>query len=207
MSYLNYGKQKYSIATFPSVEWKYSYSAKELEKELSNVLVGQRIKAIYVDLDGYRESLQSKTDFIDLSYMGGTALAVFEKTVLQLMIRVEGMIEYRLFPIWEMRLRRVLDYPPDDMVMADKYFFNAREHDISFDYTDKQVDRITVKGTNTWPFSQSNFDESLAEIAAKKNDLPAEIVLYTESCNICFLGSDLEYSFVVFEAPAVDKAT
>ena len=34
MSYLNYGELEYSIATFPGGEWKYSYSAKELEAEL-----------------------------------------------------------------------------------------------------------------------------------------------------------------------------
>ena len=122
-----------------------------------------------------------------MSYMGGTALVVFEKTVLQLAIHVEGMIEYRHFPIWEMRLRRVFDYAPDDMVMADRYFFNAIDHDVSYDYT--------------WAFPQPNFDEEKADKAAEGNNLPAEIAIYTESCVVRFLGSDLEYYLVYFEAP------
>lgn len=199
--YLSYGKQKYTIADLPDVEWAYSYSAKEFEKELNDLFAGQTLKAIYVDLDGYLEALSSCKDCIDMSYMGGTALVVFEKTVLQLAIHVEGMIEYRHFPIWEMRLRRVFDYAPDDMVMADRYFFNAIDHDVSYDYTDKETKNISVKGTDTWAFPQPNFDEEKADKAAEGNNLPAEIAIYTESCVVRFLGSDLEYYLVYFEAP------
>ena len=46
MSYYIYGKQKYSIASLPNVEWTYSYSAKELEKELSGLFTGKTLKAI-----------------------------------------------------------------------------------------------------------------------------------------------------------------
>ena len=49
--YLNYGKQNYTIADLPDVEWAYSYSAKEFEKELNDLFAGQTLKAIYVDLD------------------------------------------------------------------------------------------------------------------------------------------------------------
>ena len=46
MPYYTYGKQKYIIATLPDVEWTYSYSAKVLERELSNLFIGQKLKAI-----------------------------------------------------------------------------------------------------------------------------------------------------------------
>lgn len=199
--YLQQGKHNYYIAALPDVEWTYSYSAKKFEKELNRLFAGKKLRAIYVDLDGYLEALSSHTNYIDLSYMGGTSLVAFEKTVLQLAIHAEGMIEYRLFPVWEMNLRKVFAYPPDDMVMADNYFYNVLEHDISFDYTDEELLRIDVKGTSTWPFSQPGFDKTAAVLASKKNDLPAEITLHMGSCIIRFLGSDLEYYVVIFDPP------
>ena len=57
-----------------------------------------------------------------------------------------------------------------------------------------------VKGTDSWPFELKNFDEEMGDEAAKKNDLPTEIVLYTESCKIRFLGDEMEYYVVIFEA-------
>ena len=93
--YADDGKLKYLIVDFPDTEWKYSYSAKDFQKKLNVLFAGQTLKSIYVGLDGYLESMHSKTDFIDLSYMGGTSLVVFEKAVFQLIIDVEGMIKYK----------------------------------------------------------------------------------------------------------------
>lgn len=200
-NYLSYGKLKFTIAAFPDTEWTYSYSAKELQEELNMLFSGQKVNAVYVGLDGYLESLHWGKDYIDLSYMGGTSLVVFDKVVLQVAIHVEGMIEYRHFPIWEMRLREVFDYPPDDMLMSDKYFYNAADHEISHDYAGQEVKAITVKGTNTWAFSQPTFDETIAEVAAKKNDLPTEIDILMSTCIIRFVGDELEYYWVFFEEP------
>ena len=205
MSYLQYGKQEYVIATLPDVEWKCCYSAKGLEEELNRTINGHHIKAIYVGLDGYLESMHSKTNFIDLSYMGGTSLILFEKVVLQLAIHTEGMIEYRFFPIWDLRLRKVFDYPPDDMGLSDKYFYNTINHDITYGYLDEKVRSISVKGTSAWAFSQPFFDETIAEVAADKNDLPAEIAFWTDSCVVRFIGDYIEYYYVSFESRQGDE--
>jgi hypothetical protein len=197
---MKYDKQRYAIVTLPDVEWTYSYSAKEYEKDLNKMLKGQNIKAIYVYLYGYLEAFSNHRNYIDMSYLGGTVLVVCDKTVLQLAIHVEGMIEYRSFPIWEMRLREVYDYVPAEMAMAHRCFFNAKDHDISFDYTDKEIKGVIVKGTDMWPIWLKNFNEEKGNEAEKKNDLPAEIVLYTESCTIRFLGDEMEYYVVIFEA-------
>lgn len=197
--YKYYGKQKYLTAVLPDAEWIYSYSAIQLQAELNKLFSGKKLKAIYVSLDGYLEAMHNKVNVIDLSYMGGTALVVFEKTVLQLAIHVEGMFEYRCFPVWEMKLRENYDYPPEDMVMSDRYFFNVADHEITYEYNDKTVHSFTVKGTDTWGFPQPNFDEVIAEEAAQKCDLPGEIILHTNSCDIRFPGDDMEYFWVIFE--------
>ena len=201
MSYLHFEKQDYVIATLPDTEWNCSYSAIGLEEELNLAITGQRVKAIYVDLDGYLESVHSKTNLIDLSCMGGTSLIVFEKSVLQLAIHTEGMIEYRIFPIWDIRLRKAFDYPPEDMLLTDKYFYNAIKHDLTYDYSEKKVRSISVRGTNSWAFSQPFFNETIAEAAAEKNDLPAEIAFLTDLCVVRFVGDSIEYYFVSFESP------
>jgi hypothetical protein len=192
-------KLKYSIVDLPDTPWKYSYSAKALQAELNALFAKQTLRSIYVGLDGYLESMHSETNFIDLSYMGGTSLVVFEKVVFQLDIAVEGMIEYRCFPIWEMKYHEVFDYPPNDMVLSDKYFFNAANHEITCDYANKSINDIVVIGTDTWGFLQPTFDEAAAAAAAKENDLPGEIALRTDDCVIRFVGDSIEYYYMIFE--------
>lgn len=192
-------KLKYSIIDLPDTLWKYSYSAKALQEELNALFARQTLKSVYVGLDGYLESMHSKTNSIDLTYMGGSSLAVFEKAVLQLIIHVEGMIEYRYFPIWEMKHHEVFDYPPDDMALSDKYFFDAANHEITYEYANKRVNHIAVSGTDSWGFFQPIFDETAAEAAAKENDLPTEIAIRTDDCAVRFVGDSIEYYYVIFE--------
>ena len=195
-----FGKQEYVIAELPETPWAYSYSAKGLEEELNRLLTSQRIQAIFVSLDGYLEALHYVQNCIDLSYMGGPALIVMENMVLELAIHAEGMIEYRLFPSRDLTIRRVYDYPPDDMLTGD-YFYDISKHDITFDYIGRRIRDISVKGTDTWGFEHPSFDEAIAEAAARKNDLPTEICFRTDTCVIRFVGSDIEYYLVFFETP------
>ena len=196
---MNVGKVEYYLAILPENEWAYSYSAECLQKELRSLLIGQKLRAVYVDLDGYLQSMHNDVNVIDLSYMGGPALIGFEKTVLQLKIHVEGMIEYRYFPVWELNLRRKFDYPPDDMLMSEKYYFDIANHENTVLYAGKNVDDILVYGTDTWGFSQPHFDETTADFAVKKNDLPTEIAVHTDKCLLRFVADDLEYYWVILE--------
>jgi len=197
--YSYYEKLKYYTAVLPDTEWTYSYSAEELQTELRERFAGTKLRGIYVSLDGYLEALHSSVNTIDLSYMGGTAIIIFDKTVLQLEIYAEGMIEYRCFPAWEMKLREVYDYPPEDMICSEKYYFNAADHEVEFEYTNSLVENISVKGCDTWGFDQSGFDAERAKKAAEKNDLPAEIVLHTDVCEIRIVGEKLEFFWVFFK--------
>ena len=199
--YARYGEKKYIRAYLPDVTWRYCYSAEDLEKELNDFIAGQKLKAIYTDLYGYPEAT-IHTDRIDCSYMGEITLIVFEKTVLELEINVEGVIKYRHFPIWEMKRRTFFDFVPDDMGNTEKYFYDIADGgNISFDYTDREMKSVTVKKTDSWGFAPWDFDETLAARAAKNNDLPAEIVFNTEICAIRFLGDYMEYYYIYFEEP------
>ena len=205
-AYFRFGKRCYSVMQLPDVEWRFSYSATELEKELNRVFSGQVLKEIYVSLEGYLESLGSTTDYIDMSCLGGTSLLVFDSTVLQLAIHAEGMIEYRRFPTYQMSSQLVFDYPPEDMAVTGKYFFNVLGHAVSVDYTGKKAIGISVKRTDAFPFSLAGFDEAKGEEAEKKNDLPSEIDFHTGTCSIRFIGADTEYYVVRFETVEGNKA-
>ena len=199
--YVRDRKEKNSIVVFPDVKWEYCYSAKRLQMKLNSLLAGQRVMGIYVELFGYLESFHWGRDYIDLSYLGGTTFIVFDKTVLQLAIHVEGMIEYRVFPASELTIQEKFDYAPDDMVLSGKYFFNVANHDVTYEYEGTRVTGVVIKRTDDWLFSLSGFDGSLAAVAAKKNDLPSEITIMTDECKIKFLGDVIEYYWVLFENP------
>lgn len=192
-------KEKYFIASLPDGELAYSYSAKQLQAELNELFAGQKLKAIYVGLEGYLETLRNRVNVIDLTYMGGITLIVFDTVVLEFVIHVEGMIAYRCFPAQELKPQEKYDYPPEDLLMSDRYFFDIAGHELAYEYKDKVVKRITVNGTDTWGFSQPSFDEEIAREATEKRDLPTDIVLHTDEFNICFEGDDLEYYYIVFE--------
>ena len=81
--YTKYGrKEHFVIIRLPTYSWIYSYSAKSLQQELNNLLVGQRIQTIYVSLNSYLESMHNDINVIDCTYMGGMILVIFEKTAL-----------------------------------------------------------------------------------------------------------------------------
>ena len=199
MSYFGYGKHKYSIISLPDKEWTYSYSATKFQSELCTLFTGKKLTEIYLELGGYLDSGHNDINLIDLTYMGGSALVLFEKSVLHLNIHVEGMIEYRHFPIWEMNIQNVYDYPPDDLFRSNNYFINVTQHELTFDYFGANVNNITVIGNDTWGFSQPRFDSEIAEAAAEKSDLPTEIVLHTNDCNIRFIGDSIEYYWLRFD--------
>lgn len=142
--YERYGKVEYYKAKLPDTEWAWSYSANELQLKLMSILVGQEIEGIYVGLDGYLESMHNDKNVIDLTYMGGTVLLLFKKIVVEILIHVEGMIEYRCFSRWEIRLQKINDYPPDDMALSEKYYYNVSLHEIDYVFLGQQIGRAHV---------------------------------------------------------------
>lgn len=84
-------------------------------------------------------------------------------------------------------------------LMSDRHFFDAADHEITYEYRDKTVHSFTVKGTDTWGFPQPNFDEVIAEETTQKCDMPAEIILHTDSCEIRFPGDGMKYFGVIFD--------
>ncbi len=190
---------RYYRIELPNGERVYRYSAEKLQQELNALLVGQRIRGLYVCLYGYQNSLHSQTNVIDMSYLGGGgALLVFEKTTLELDIQAIGMIKYRYFPSSAVTITEIANQEPDNLW---DYYFNLEDHNIAFDYQNALVKSVSVKGTNCWAFPQSDYNELLAEQAKERSDLPREIDITTDSCLLRYYADFNEYYWVVMEAP------
>lgn len=99
MSDYGYGEKiEYLTIRLPDTDRNWCYSAEMLKAELNSLLVGQRIQAVCVSLAGFVYALYHAPNIIDLSYLGGSSLLLFEKTALELSFYAVGMLEYRLFP-------------------------------------------------------------------------------------------------------------
>ena len=190
---------RYYRIELPNGKKVYSYSAEKLQQELSALLVGQRIRGLYVCLYGYHNSLHSRTNVIDMSYLGGGgALLVFENTTLELEIQAIGMIKYRYFPSSAVTITEIANQEPDNLW---NYYFSLADHDRTFDYQNSRINSVAVKGANYWAFPQPEFDERIAEKAEERGDLPTEIDIATDSCLLRYYAAIIEYYWVVMEAP------
>lgn len=199
--YSEFGKQPYTVFTLPDAEWTYSYSANKLENELAKHFKRQKLRSIYISLSGYLDSMYSTTDYIDLSCIGGTTLIIFDKLVLQLAIHAEGMFEHRIFPVRDMKMEAVYDYPTENALVAGNGYFNLQDSSVSLEYAEKRVESVSVKGTGLWGgFYLPGFDEETAELAALENDLPSEIQFRTEAGVIRLVGDSIEYYCLYFES-------
>lgn len=189
-----YGKTKYyTILKEPQADWKWCYSAKSLQDELQQVCVGQKIRAVYVDLYAFLERIDGRQDIVDMSYYGGPAHVFFDNVVLTLIFDAEGLLRYGMTPVWEWRIRYTKDYRPLD-AFEKTYLYRVSADDIADPFEDTKVEQIRVSGTDTWPFHTWDFDEDIAEAAASKNDLPAEIKFsLNNGIDLNIYGDSLEY--------------
>lgn len=169
------------------------YTVDELQALLMKKFLRQKLKKMYIDLNGYLESLDLDAHKIDLSYMGGATLLVFEEECIQFLFHGEGMFCCRCFPVSHLTVTERQDYPPDDLWLNERYV-----HDVSTDfilpYENQVVSEIIVKGTNTWGFSQPWFDSEKAALLAWQGKLPNYIDFQLENGNhLWFQGCPIEY--------------
>ena len=201
-----YGEKiEYLTIRLPDTERNWCYSAEMLKAELNSLLVGQRIQAVCVSLEGCVYALYHAPDIIDLSYLGGSSLLLFEKTALELSFYAVGMLEYRLFPVWEAKLRRVYGYVPRESLPSDDLFIDASKCDITNDFAGKRISGAGIIGADYWSIDSSSFDAEKAGAAAEKSDLPAEIILSFDGGRIRFKSEEMENYRVCFEFDSKSK--
>jgi hypothetical protein len=132
--------------------------------------------------------------------MGGTVLMVFSDNIaLELDIRAEGMIAHRFHNVSDLTFQTTKDFPPSDMVLSEKYFFDIKdEFALSFENT--HIETVAVDGTNTYAFSAKNFDEEKAVLAMYQNKLPANIhFILDNGIKFSLFGDAIEYFIIYLE--------
>lgn len=163
----------YTIKIESQKELSWVYSATEFRDALHKEFNGQKLNRLFVSLYGYLASSKRSDNLLDFSYRGGTLLAVFERSVLELVIHVEGMIQYRILPLHEVKIPKYgrTDYPPSDTGFnGDDYYDLSNEFDVTF--VDTVTKGVEVDKTGVYPFDLEGFDEALAAEAEQRGDLP-----------------------------------
>lgn len=165
----------------PEDGWQWCYSAQELENILNNTLIGQKVLSVFVNLAGYLATLNPHPkDAIDLTYLGGQIIVLFEKDALVLNIYSKGVVKYELIPEWLIKKRRICDKFRSSMITSENYYFDLKNHQFSCEFTGLKVTKIEVYGTDSWGLAINGFDEIRAEGSGNMNQLPHKILFYLE---------------------------
>ena len=192
-----HGKIEYYEIHLPEHELETVYSAEELCADLSSLLTGKTLKKILVGLYGFIDSSQHTENSLDFSYMGGASLLLFDNLAVELCIHAEGMIQYHVYDdIDPGAFVKKTGYAPEDTYSSDTYFYDIAPL-LTLKYENSWVKSVEVFPTDTWPFSQSWFDEAKAEASGH---LPNLIKLnMSNGVRVCFQGDSIEYYFMWLE--------
>lgn len=201
--YAEYGRVHYTVVSIENYEKQWSYSTTELKKTLEETCLNQKLERVYVHLNGYLQAFHYEDNEIDLTYMGGPTLLVFEKVAIVIDIMGEGLVRFGMFPIWELKRRDVFDYSPDDMLMNETYYFDAGSR-LHLEFENQRVLAVSVKATTIGrAFNTGHgFDRDKADCAEKAGELPNAVEFHLANGNTVYLvGDDIE-NYWVGVAPA-----
>lgn len=189
-------EQSYYIVRMEDSKWHWCYSAEKLEKTLNTLCREQKLLCCMVELHGYLDAVPRGDNFLDLSYMGGNTLMIFEGVAVEFDIRVEGIIGYRAVKPWNMSIHPVTGRIPKDYITNPIYFCNVKR-EFELDYEGHTVCGVKIDHTNSWGFSTKGFDKEKANTAAEANDLPNAIHFdLSNGIGFCLLADPLEYYMV-----------
>lgn len=192
----------YTITIDSKDELQWIYSATDFQNILNGAFKGSILKKLFVSLYGYLDSEKRKKDMFDFSYMGGGLLLVFERSVFELIIHAEGMMQYRIIPVYEVKIpkRGIYDHPPIDIGLNEDNFYINLGKKFELNCFEQTIDKISVKATDGHPFLLSGFDESLAEQAMIISDLPAAVELFASNGVVMnLIGDGIEYYQILLE--------
>lgn len=158
--------QYYRIKT-DTKDFESIYSIDEIERILYERFMRSRLEKVYVELNGYLYSRTYDDNLIDLSYMGGDTLLVFDNGCLNLMFHGDGMFRCR-----------ILDRPLEVVECFEK--------------VEEYVDCV-----DEYPFLSHNFNANKVHFYAEMEKLPSKICLQLKNGNVLFFqGDSIEYYYL-----------
>ena len=187
----------YTVKKPPLAGGSWVYSAAAFEETLSKRCEGECIKRMLVSLYGWLDAREKREGFFDFSYYGGTLLFLLESTALELIIHTQGIMRYRFIPLCEVEVseRAVWERSRNEAWYTPDAFRDVGE-DIGLYRVDTRINGVNVERTDCYPFSISGFDESRAEEAEARNDLPSSVILHLVDKKLCLCGDEIEYFYL-----------
>lgn len=181
----NCGKTELLRFEVPDRSYEWCYSAKELEENLSELFIGDRLEGIYVNGDNIAEPLHVEENLANY-YLGPRIYLEFEKRHADILAHAEGLFEIRFFERAEVIKRKHFDEleGSDEELCDTGHVFNNR-------YSGKTVQGVTVDAIKYWPWSARGFDESKV---GDPVELPEQLHFELEDNTVLsILGCDDDY--------------
>lgn len=182
-----------------SEDWHWCYSARDLQKQLDQLVKGLVLKNMYISFESYMRGKCHHRSHFNLAFVGGYVLLIFDKLAIEFAIHVEGMVKYHFFSPEEIHLEEVYDTEPDEYHPV---YENVVELQPCFDaeYAEKTVIKSEVRSTDMWGMHLNGFDTERAARAADAKDLPERICfLLANGVQVQLICDDLEYCHIVVE--------
>ena len=178
-------------------EW--CYSARAFQKQLNQLTKGLVLEKLYVYLDDYLAGRGHNRKCLNLSFVGGYVLLIFNKLAIEFVLHVEGMVKYSVFSPSQIQIEAKYDHITDQYNPAYADLIELKEY-FEEEYAGKRMLKAEVGHTDTWGFHLEGFDKERAGIAADANDLPERIVFHlVNDVQLKLVCDDLEYCYIFVE--------
>ena len=182
-------------------EYRYWYSAEEMQKEFDGICKGHKLLKMFVSLDGYYYAKITENG-LDFYNMGGEIILVFDEFAIGLIIHGEGMFTGTILKDFNFdKCHRIFDYPRSNCRWEDdRELMVDMCKSIDIDYEQQKVTKCEVEPTDMYAFKLSDFEDEKADKAADNNDLPEKLAIHLENGRtLYFYGDSLEYFGMYYE--------
>ncbi len=189
----NCGKTEYFTFSVPEKSYDWCYSAKELEAELNDLLLGDKLLAIYVSGTNFADPLRVKENYVNY-YVGSQVYLEFERKHIDILAHAAGLFQYRFFDRDEVSKERFFDEldNADQMLCDTGYVFQLQ-------YRGETVHKIIVAETDCWPWAARGFDKRKL---GSPIELPESIsILLGNGNRLSIIGYDDDFALELFSVP------
>lgn len=196
MDNLGFEKVNYLTVTTPDIEYIWCYSYLELQNKLNELCKNHTLKKVYVNLISYLESYSHNKNYYSFSYLGGPVILVFDNVAIEFCVHGEGLVQYKEMNLWDVRVRKNYDLPPDDEYIFDRYFYDLGKQ-FELQYEEQQITEVIVDRTDSYVFDVSGFDKVKANAAEKANMLPNGMHFrFANGVDFGVYADDIEYFYI-----------
>ena len=174
MSNRYHEKINYSTITMINNDSLWCYDYRELQVKLNEICKNHTLKKVYVSLYNYLESEHFNENYYNFD-IGAGSLIILDNVAVELGIHGEGMINFRLLNLGDIKIKNTTDYPPNNLLTTEDKFYYDMTDEFSMSLSEEKVIGITVDNIDSYPFTIEGYDNQQAELSAEANLLPNSV--------------------------------